>query len=122
MLVALVVLLGGCAQAILPGSGANGPGLTALTVTPSGTAIPGITQQQFTAKTGDGSKPAVSWSVNGIAGGNATLGAIDANGMYTAPEFPPRAASPRFVAQVDHGHGRRNVGHPKTWQRQRHAE
>ncbi len=91
MLAALVVLLGGCAQAILPGGpgAAGGPGLTALTVSPSGASIPGVALQQFTAKTGDGSKPAVNWSINGIAGGNATFGTIDANGMYTAPEFPP---------------------------------
>jgi uncharacterized protein (DUF1800 family) len=91
MLVALAVLLGGCAQAILPGDPgpAGGPGLTALTVTPSSASIPGVAQQQFTAKTGDGSKPAVNWSINGIVGGNATLGTIGANGMYTAPEFPP---------------------------------
>jgi len=91
LLAALALLLGGCAQAILPSDPgpAGGPGLTALTVTPSVASIPGVAQQQFTAKTGDGSKPAVSWSINGIAGGNATLGTIDANGTYTAPEFPP---------------------------------
>ncbi|MGA7794373.1 MAG: DUF1800 family protein [Candidatus Acidiferrales bacterium] len=91
MLAALAVLLGGCAQAILPGDpgAGSGPGLTALTVTPPAATIPGVAQQQFTAKTGDGSKPAVNWSINGIAGGNATIGTIDANGMYTAPEFPP---------------------------------
>ena len=91
MLVALAVVLGGCAQAILPsGPGAGGgPGLTALTVSPSGASIPGVSQQQFAAKTGDGSQPAVNWSINGIAGGNATIGTIDANGMYAAPEFPP---------------------------------
>lgn len=91
VLAALAVLLGGCAQAILPGDpgAGGGPGLTALTVTPSGAAIPGVAQQQFAAKTGDGSKPAVNWSINGIAGGNATLGTIDASGMFTAPEFPP---------------------------------
>jgi uncharacterized protein (DUF1800 family) len=90
-MLAAVVLLGGCAQAILPGDpgAAGGPGLTALTVTPSVATIPGVAQQQFAAKTGDGSKPAVNWSINGIAGGNGTLGTIDANGMYTAPEFPP---------------------------------
>jgi uncharacterized protein (DUF1800 family) len=100
MLAALVVLLGGCAQLILPsdpGAG-GGPGLTALTVTPSGATIPGITRQQYSAKTGDGSKPAVNWSVNGIAGGNATLGTIDANGMYTAPEFPPTPNSITITA------------------------
>ena len=89
ILTALAVLLGGCAEAILPGSGAGGPGVTALTVTPSGAAVTGATQQQFAAKTGDGSRPAVNWSVNDVAGGNAMLGTIDANGMYAAPEFPP---------------------------------
>jgi hypothetical protein len=91
VMLATVVLLSGCAQVILPGDPgtAGGPALTALTVTPSGTSIPGVAQQQFAAKTGDGSKPAVNWSVNGIAGGDATLGTINASGMYTAPEFPP---------------------------------
>ena len=91
VMLAAVVLLSGCAQVILPGDPgtAGGPALTALTVTPSGTSIPGVAKQQFAAKTGDGSKPAVNWSVNGIAGGDATFGTIDASGMYTAPEFPP---------------------------------
>jgi uncharacterized protein (DUF1800 family) len=85
------VLLGGCAQAILPGGpgGGAGTGLTALTVTPSSASIAGLATQQFAAKTGDGSTPAVAWSINGVAGGNATFGTIDANGLYTAPEFPP---------------------------------
>jgi uncharacterized protein (DUF1800 family) len=88
-LTALAVVMAGCAEAYLPGSGPDGPGLTALTVTPSGAAIAGATQQQFSAKTGDGSRPAVNWSVNGVVGGNAMLGTIDSNGMYSAPEFPP---------------------------------
>jgi uncharacterized protein (DUF1800 family) len=100
MLVALVVLLIGCAQAILPSDPGPGgaPGLTALTVTPAGASIPGVAQQQFTAKTGDGSKPAVNWSINGIAGGNATLGTINTTGMYTAPEFPPAPNSITITA------------------------
>ena len=100
MLAAVVLALSGCAQAILPsGPGAaGGPGLTALTITPSGMSIPGITQQQFAAKTGDGSKPAVVWSINGVAGGSATLGTISSSGMYTAPEFPPAANSITITA------------------------
>ncbi len=31
----------------------------------------------------------VTWSVNSIVGGNATVGTIDANGMYTAPAILP---------------------------------
>jgi hypothetical protein len=67
-------------------------------VTPAGASIPGVAQQQFAAKTGDGSKPTVNWSINGIAGGNATLGTIAANGMYTAPEFPPAPNSITITA------------------------
>jgi uncharacterized protein (DUF1800 family) len=81
------ILLGGCAQAIYPGGGTTV--LSALTVTPSSATVNGLGTQQFAAKTGDGSKPAVLWSVNGVAGGNATLGTIDAAGLYSAPEFPP---------------------------------
>src|SRR6202000_1580338 len=87
-LMALAVVMAGCAEAYLP-SGPDGSALTALTVTPSGAAIAGATQQQFSAKTGDGSRPSVNWSVNDVAGGNAMLGTIDSKGMYSAPEFPP---------------------------------
>ena len=84
----LAIFLGGCAQAMFPGGG-NGTGFSALTVTPAGAQIAGLATQQFTAKTGDGSTPPVAWSVNGVAGGNATSGTISATGLYTAPEFPP---------------------------------
>ena len=33
--------------------------------------------------------PSLAWTVNGIAGGNATLGTISATGLYTAPLVPP---------------------------------
>ncbi|HEU5234115.1 MAG TPA: hypothetical protein VFU50_14725, partial [Terriglobales bacterium] len=37
------------------------------------------------------SNNAVNWSVNGVQGGDAIHGTIDANGLYTAPLSPPRA-------------------------------
>jgi arylsulfate sulfotransferase len=43
---------------------------------------------QFTANISPTPK-AVSWFVNGIANGNATVGTIDANGDYTAPTTQP---------------------------------
>jgi uncharacterized protein (DUF1800 family) len=95
----LAVVVGGCAEAIIPGSGSGGGGF-ALTVTPGTASIAGLNQQQFVAKTGDGSRPAVSWMVNGMAGGDATHGTIDANGLYTAPEFPPAANAVTITAMV----------------------
>src|SRR5271157_662073 len=45
-------------------------------------------QVQFTAAV-SGSSSGVSWSVNGTAGGNATVGVIDSTGLYTAPTTLP---------------------------------
>jgi uncharacterized protein (DUF1800 family) len=81
----VLIYLGGCAEAIIPG-GSQG---YSISVTPSPTTLPGLTTQQFVARTNDGSKPTLSWTVNGIAGGNPTIGTISAGGFYTAPEFPP---------------------------------
>src|SRR5271166_1746936 len=44
--------------------------------------------QTNTAATVTNSNP-VTWSVNGVTGGNATLGTINASGLYTAPAVLP---------------------------------
>ena len=48
---------------------------------------------QFTALTNGCGDPALIWRVNGIVGGNATVGTIDANGLYTAPKAVPVPAT-----------------------------
>jgi hypothetical protein len=54
-----------------------------VTISPQNAALaPGQTMQFTAASTGGG---AIAWSVNGVAGGNATVGTIDAKGDYTAP-------------------------------------
>ena len=85
---ALAVFLSGCSQFNVD-SGVGGPLPFTLTVTPANATVAGLNQQQFTAKTSNGTKPVLTWSVNGVAGGSATLGTISATGLYTAPEFPP---------------------------------
>jgi uncharacterized protein (DUF1800 family) len=82
----VAIFLGGCAEAILPGSGSEG---YTIIVTPGTATLPGLTTQQFSAKTNDGSKPTLRWTINGIGGGNPTIGTISSTGLYTAPEFPP---------------------------------
>jgi len=37
--------------------------------------------------------PGVTWSVNGVPGGNATVGTVDATGLYTAPQNLPMPAA-----------------------------
>ena len=36
--------------------------------------------------------PSVTWKVNGITGGNSTVGTISASGLYRAPNSPPNPA------------------------------
>jgi uncharacterized protein (DUF1800 family) len=44
------------------------------------------------------SSATVLWSVNGVAGGNSTLGTIDTTGLYTAPAALPTPASVQVTA------------------------
>ena len=71
----------------------------AVTLAPATATIPTGGAQVFTATVSGTGSPstAVSWSVNGIAGGDSTVGTIAASGVsgstttsvYTAPTFPP---------------------------------
>jgi arylsulfate sulfotransferase len=57
----------------------------AVTVSPATAFVAAGQVQQFTATVTGESDNTVTWSVNGTAGGNSTVGTIDANGNYTAP-------------------------------------
>ncbi len=54
----------------------------------SATVIAGATRQ-FTATVTNTSSTGVTWSVNGIDGGDATVGTISSSGLYTAPAAVP---------------------------------
>jgi len=45
--------------------------------------------QTLTATVANTTDDSVTWQVQGIAGGNATVGTISANGVYTAPAKVP---------------------------------
>jgi arylsulfate sulfotransferase len=69
------------------------PAAAAVTITPQ-TAFVGAGQvEQFTATVTGESATTVTWSVNGTAGGNSTVGMIDANGNYTAPAVTQNATA-----------------------------
>lgn len=60
-----------------------------VSVTPSAVTLRGGSAQMFTAIVQNASDPSVTWSVNGLTGGTAQTGTIDANGLYIAPATPP---------------------------------
>ncbi len=57
----------------------------AASISPKRAAVTGMQKQQFNATIVGGAGTGVSWEVDGIPGGDATVGRIDANGLYTAP-------------------------------------
>jgi uncharacterized protein (DUF1800 family) len=83
----LALLLAGC-TGLTNGIGHPSAAPGQLVVSPSSATVRGGASQTFSAQI-SGAATAVSWSVNGVAGGNATTGMISAAGVYTAPEFPP---------------------------------
>ena len=70
------------------------PAVSLSVSAPSTSAAVGQTVQ-FTATVTGSSNTSVTWSVNGVAGGNPSVGTISSTGLYTAPAVPP---SPNTVA------------------------
>ncbi|HEX9760578.1 MAG TPA: Ig-like domain-containing protein, partial [Candidatus Acidoferrales bacterium] len=67
------------------------PAIT-VSVSPSSASLLTGESQQFTATVTGSSNTAVTWAVNGVSGGNATVGAISTAGLYTAPSAAPSGA------------------------------
>ena len=64
-----------------------------MTVTPPSATIRSGDSTQFAASVTGNTNQSVTWSVNGVPGGNATVGIIDATGKYKAPSPLPTPAS-----------------------------
>jgi ribosomal protein S12 methylthiotransferase accessory factor YcaO len=54
--------------------------------------------QKFSATVQNASASTVTWAVNGIAGGNSTVGKISSAGVYTAPSKVPSPAQVTVIA------------------------
>ena len=61
-------------------------------MSPSAASVRTGASQTFTAAI-TGAAAGVTWSVNGIAGGDALVGTIDSGGVYTAPGAVPSPAT-----------------------------
>ena len=62
---------------------------TKVTVTPATATVANFTAQQFAAAVTGNSNTAVTWEVNGTAGGSQTVGFISSTGLYVAPGGVP---------------------------------
>ena len=69
-----------------------------VTVTPNPVNVAVSSQEQFTATVTGTSNTAVTWEVNGVAGGNSTTGSISTAGVFTAPATIPSPATVTITA------------------------
>lgn len=60
-----------------------------ITVSPATASVNAGATRQFTATVVGFSNTAVTWQVDGVAGGSATTGTVNSAGLYTAPVVPP---------------------------------
>jgi hypothetical protein len=74
------------------GNSAANSSTISILISPLSASLAAGAQQQFTATVTGSSNTAVTWQVNGMAGGNATVGTITASGLYTAPGSAPSTA------------------------------
>ncbi|HZT00544.1 MAG TPA: DUF1800 domain-containing protein [Terriglobales bacterium] len=83
-----IALFSGCA-AMGAGNGSSGQTSSGVTVSPGSSTVRAGDTQQFTAKVTAAMDQTVVWSVNGVMGGNSTVGTISTAGLYKAPAALP---------------------------------
>jgi len=71
------------------GGGDPQPPVIEVSVSPQTAQVLTGGMVQFSGKVTGSRNLTLTWSVNGVGGGNAAVGTIDATGLYTAPAVPP---------------------------------
>src|ERR1700675_2245415 len=87
---------GGGASSVLPPPPPP-PSITVTIAPLTGTVVLGNTAS-FTASVQNATDPTVTWSVNGVAGGNTALGTITPAGIYAAPADLPSSSTVQVTA------------------------
>ena len=77
----------------LAGCGGGGPSAPPppidVSVSPSSAIVPVGQAKQFTVTVSGTSNTSVTWQINGVTGGNATIGMISPSGLYVGPTAVP---------------------------------
>ena len=102
--VASVIITPGSVTTTAPATAGQGactipaPAAIQVAVCPSTSTVQLNASQTLTATVVNTTNPAVTWSVNGVAGGNASVGTISSAGVYTPPASVPSPATVTITA------------------------
>jgi hypothetical protein len=70
----------------------SAPAAVTVTISPTTASVRINRTRQFSAQVQNGANTTVIWKVNGVAGGNPTIGTISSTGLYRAPAAVPQPA------------------------------
>jgi hypothetical protein len=85
LVLALILVDVGCTGTTKSAGGATPPPQITVSVTPTAANVRAGAGQPFSASVTGTANQGVTWYVNGIVGGNATVGTITGTGVYSAP-------------------------------------
>jgi parallel beta-helix repeat protein len=88
---------GSAAVTVLPASSPVG-----VSVSPTNASLYPGQVQQFTAAVTGTTNQVVTWSVDGQAGGDASVGTISSMGLYTAPQTAPNTSAVTVTATTEY--------------------
>ena len=91
LVLALILVHVSCTGTTKSPGGSTPPVQITVSVTPTAANVRAGAGQPFTATVSGTTNHGVTWSVNGVAGGSATVGLITDTGLYTAPAVLPNA-------------------------------
>ncbi len=69
-----------------------------VTISPAGVTLAVNSTQQFNASVAGTANAGITWSVNGIAGGDSIAGTISPSGVYQAPSAVPSSSTVTVTA------------------------
>lgn len=95
--VLLGLLVSGCGGS---GSGTPPSNVTVTVMPLAANVVTGASLPAFVPTVMGTTNMMVTWQVNGITGGNATVGTITAAGVYTAPPTPPASVNPPATVAI----------------------
>src|SRR5271155_987039 len=88
LVLALILVHVSCTGSTKSPGSATPPPQVSVSVTPTAANVRSGAGQPFSATVTGTTSQGVTWSVNGVVGGNATVGLISNTGVYTAPAIP----------------------------------
>lgn len=88
LVLVLILVHVSCTGTTKSTGGSTPPAQITVSVTPTAANVRAGAGQPFAASVSGTTNQSVTWSVNGVVGGNATVGLITNTGLYAAPAVP----------------------------------